>query len=100
MVDSERALEKAIEVSQKAVATLENVSARVPEVAKEYIESAKTAVQKHVEILENCLSRYRGGLVTNIREAMGIYEETLENYKTQSSETFEKMIKELGPRVK
>jgi flagellar biosynthesis chaperone FliJ len=99
MVESEESLQKAIDASQKAVATLENVLERVPEVAKEYIELAKTAVQKHVEILENCLSRYRGGLVTNIKEAIGIHEETLENYKTQFGEAFEKMVEELAPRM-
>jgi hypothetical protein len=107
MVDSEEALQRAIDASQNAVSTLENVLTRAPEVAKEYIELAKAAVQKHVEILENALSRYRSGLVTDIREAIGVFEETLKEYRAEFGETLENMARHFiseytetaGPRV-
>jgi inorganic triphosphatase YgiF len=105
MVDSERALEKAIEVSQKAVATLENVLGLVPEVAREHIKLAKVAVQKHVEILENSLTRYRGGLVTDIGEAIEetferIHRETPENYEAWFGEVVEKELKETVEEIR
>jgi len=94
--NTEEALEKAIEVSSRAQGVLEHLKDIVSEAAIEYIELAENAVKEHVQILEDCLQRWKGGLVTSITEALEIYEETLEDYQSEYTETYEDMAKQFG----